>query len=311
MKTRVIKDIIDYAAKMLCAKYREVNNWQQLFYNVLLGEKVRGGDLLVGGDPMSESYRSLVTRGVLMDSFVSEHSHFIPTVPELYLHRWVGNIELDKKVRTLLSQILETRYEYTSVKFEIIHSSCEQMMRKIRNGAAPSASCLVDGRSILRGIEYIKGTKITSQPNTIYNPVDDQNKGWDRLIVLEAFRVSPGSNTSERYLLPLFIQNKFSKDSSTTMLDVGVVNTAYDHCKVFINSSVTLDSEFSPFATTGDNFVLLFITKCNKNKNVFTDSPSNVMFCFGEDLEALYGPTLKGFVSTLQPGHSISVRAPE
>jgi hypothetical protein len=292
-----------------------------IFYSVLLGEMVRD-DFLVGGDPMSEPYRSLVTRGVLIDSFESIYSHFVPTVPELYLHWCIDKKQLDDKVRTLLSQILETRYEYTSIKFEIIHSSWEQLMRHVRqgnpkyakiqlndlcriklwNGAAPAASCLVDGRSILTEIEYIKGTNITLQPNIIYKPVDDQNKGWDRLIVLEAFQVSPGSSTSERYLLPLFIQNnihnKCSKDASTTKLEVGDINSANEHCKTFMESFIPFDSEFSPIPTAADNFVLLFIAKCEKNDNIFTDSPSNVMFCVGEDLEKLYGPTQKGFVST-------------
>ena len=332
VKTRTIKEIIDYAAKELCGRYGKVYGWRQLFYSVLLGEKVSEDDLLVSSDPRkSESFRSLVTRGVLIDSFKLDDTNFIPTVPELYLHGWIENGKLDKKARRFLSQILETRYGYTSVKFEIIHSSWEQLMRHVRqgnpkyakiqlndlyrvelqNGAAPAASCLVDGRSILTEIKYIKGTKITLQPNTIYNPVDDQNKGWDRLIVLEAFLVSPGSNTSERYLLPLFIRNKFSKYASTTRLEVGDVNSANEHCRTFIESSTTFDSEFSTIPTEGDNFVLLFVAKCKKNDNVLTDSPSNVMFCVGEDLEALYGPSLKGFVSTLQPDLSISLRAPE
>ena len=123
--------------------------------------------------------------------------------------------------------------------------------------------------------------------------------------------LSPGSSNGERYLLPLFIQNKFSKDASTTRLEVGVVNSANEHCRTFTESFVTFDSEFSPIPTEGDNFVLLFVAKCKKNNNVLTDSPSNVMFCVGEDLEGLYGPTLKGFVSTLQPDLSISLRASE
>lgn len=32
---------------------------------------------------------------------------------------------------------------------------------KLRNGAAPAASCLVDGRSVLTEIRYTEGTHIT------------------------------------------------------------------------------------------------------------------------------------------------------
>ena len=71
------------------------------------------------------------------------------------------------------------------------------------------------------------------------------------------------------------------------------------------------DGGFSPLSTAADNLFLLFVAKRNSNANVCTDFPSNVMFCSDEDLERLYGPTLKGFANSLQPGSSISVRAPE
>jgi hypothetical protein len=331
VKTRKIQEIIDYAAGELCSKYREVKHWRQLFYDVLMGKMVNGDDLLVRGDPESESYRSLVMRGVLIDSFEVENPHFIPTVPELYLHRWIKMEKLDAKIRSFLSQILETRYRFTSVDFEIIHSSWEQMMRYVRqgepkyakiplnelyrleltNGAAPAASCLVDGSSILTYIEYVKGTNIVLRPNAIYKPDGKNNPGWDRLIVLEAFPVPPGSNSSQRYLLPLFIQNKFSEETSTFKLAVADVESSYNHSRTFMDSFIKLGSEFSLISTTDDNFVLLFVAKCNSYKNVVRKSPSNVMFCFEEDLERLYGPTLKGFVSSLQPDLSISLRAPE
>ena len=321
-RPRQIKEVIDAAALDMCARFREVENsneWLQLFISVLLGEKVKGYNLLVDDDPTSESYKSLVNRGVLIDSFEGAFGLFIPTVPELYLHSWKYNSHLDERVRLLLWQILKTRYDCTPVKFELFCSSWEQLMRhvrqgkptyskiplnelyrlKLRDGAAPAASCLVDGRSILTGIKYAKGTNITLQPNTIYKPRGTKNAGWDRLIALEVFEVSPGSNTWQRYLLPLFIQNKFNKDAAMTELDVDYVKKANEHCKTFVESHVTFDSRFSPIPMVGDNFVLLFVAKCKKNDNVSTDSPSNVMFCVGEDLEKLYGPSLKGVVSTI------------
>lgn len=63
---------------------------------------VSGDDLLVGSDLRSESYRSLVTRGVLIDSFNEDNPHFIPTVPELYLHRWIEKEQLDDEARRFL-----------------------------------------------------------------------------------------------------------------------------------------------------------------------------------------------------------------
>lgn len=67
------------------------------------------------------------------------------------------------------------------------------------------------------------------------------------------------------------------KTSLTTKLAVVDVNNANEHCKTFIKSFMTFDSEFSPIPTSGDNFVLLFVAKRDKNYNACTDSSSYVM----------------------------------
>ena len=328
-----IEYVIKSAAKALCGAYDDVTNWQGLFNVVFLAEQVKKGAFLDGKGRKSETFRSLVTRGVLIDSFGEEITdYFVPTLPELFLHTWLLNLGaecLNEEVRRLLGQILETRYKFASVDFEIIHSSWEQMMRHVRQGqlkysriplndlyrlnvtnsSAPAASCLVDGSSILREFQYIKNTKIVLQPNTIYNPKYKQNSGWDRLIVLEAF--PSGGNSSQRYLLPLFIQNKFNKDNSTTKLKLDDVKKAHNHCMKFVRNRIKLASGFSLLSTTDDNSVLLFVAKTDKNNNAVTEAPSNILFCFEEDLKRLYGPTLKSFVNTLQPGHSIYVRTPK
>ena len=114
----------------------------------------------------------------------------------------------------------------------------------------------------------------------------------------------------KRHLLPLFIQNRFSKDTAKSKLSINKVRNAYKHCKTFIESHTEFSSEYFPISKDGDNFVLLFVAEYDKNLNVRTLSPSNVMFCFEEDLETLYGPTLKGFVNTLQPGQKVAFKAP-
>lgn len=82
--------------------------------------------------------------------------------------------------------------------------------------------------------------------------------------MLEVFQVSPGSNTSERYLLPLLFRNKISKDASTTKLGVGDVSSANEHCKTFIERFITVANEFSTIPTEGDDFVLLFSLNVRK-----------------------------------------------
>ena len=76
-------------------------------------------------------------------------------------------------------------------------------------------------------------------------------------------------------------------DERFSIFDFFSLDSANEHCKTFMESFVTFDSKFSTIPTEGDNFVLLFVAKCEKNTNVFSDSSSNVMFCVGEDLEAL------------------------
>ena len=166
-----------------------------------------------------------------------------------------------------------------------------------------SQRCAVDGQSILKEMPYEKNTDIVLQANTIYNPQDPNNPGFDRLIVLEAFPVLSEGKSSQRFLLPLFIANKFSKDDARTKLSTETVTSKYVNCKEFLRDRMHLGSGFS-FISTDDNYILLFVAKCKAHNNAVADAPSNVVFCFDKDLERLYGPTLKGFVSSLQPGHS-------
>ena len=95
------------------------------------------------------------------------------------------------------------------------------------------------------------------------------------------------------------------------MLSVVDVDTANDDCKKFMKNRITFDSGFSSLTTIADDFILLIVAKGDSNTNVIEESPSNVMFCFGEDLEKLYGPSLKGFVNSFLPGRSTTVGVPE
>ena len=69
-----------------------------------------------------------------------------------------------------------------------------------------------------------------------------------------------------------------------------------------MKNRVTFDSGFAPLPTVADNFVFMIVAKRNSHGTVFTDSPLNVIICVEEDLERLYGPTLKGIINSLHPG---------
>ena len=47
------------------------------------------------------------------------------------------------------------------------------------------------------------------------------------------------------------------------------------------------------------DFVMIVVAKREAHKNVNTECDANVMLCLNEDLNALYGPTLSGFMDPL------------
>lgn len=128
-----------------------------------------------------------------------------------------------------------------------------------------------------------------------------KNSGWDRLIVLEIFL--PVGNSYLKYLLPLFIRNKFNKDNSTTKLNLKEINDDHTHCTKFMRKNIKLASGFALLPVTGNNYIILYVAKSDGNES-FTKSPSNILFCFEEDLKRLYGPTLMSFLSTSLTKHN-------
>ena len=218
-------NVIKGAAASLCAAFINVSNWRRLFEVVLLAKKVKKEGQL-NTDQRSEMFKMLVISGVLVDSFDDHKYEFSPVVPELFLHAWIekkGSECLSDEARKLLHQILKSRSNFTSLKYETLHSSWETLMRHIRrcdelyksipfndlyrlelrSDSTLAASCRVDGSSILKEIRYEDKTNISIEANEIYNPSNKQDPDWDRMIVMEAFPLK--TNNKRRYLLPVFI----------------------------------------------------------------------------------------------------------
>ena len=336
-----LMNVIDGAAESLCAAYIEVSNWKRLIEVVLLAEKVKKEGRL-NNDQTSEIFRTLVMSGVLVDSFDENDDEFVPVVPELFLHAWIeknGSECLGDGARKLLHQILKLRSNFASFKYETLHSSWETLMRHIRqcdklyksiafndlyrlelrSDSTPATSCRVDGYSILKEIEYEDKTNILIQPNEIYNPSNKQNPGWDRMIVMEAFPLK--TKSKRRYLLPVFIQNNFCEDSSTSKLSKAKVSKDLKSCLDFFNMYVQIDVKKFSFLSAKRKWftskpirlesdcILLYVGEHKTNDNTPSDAPPNVMFCLGQDLQKLYGPTLMNFVDSLHPDEAVSVAA--
>ena len=125
-----LMNIINEAAESLCAAYIGVSSWKRLFEIVLLAKKVKKEGRL-SSDQTSETFRTLVMSGVLVDSFDDHKEKFVPLVPELFLHAWIkksGSNCLSDEPRRLLNQILRLRSNFTSVKYETLHSIWENLI---------------------------------------------------------------------------------------------------------------------------------------------------------------------------------------
>jgi hypothetical protein len=236
-----LSKVIKRSGKNLAAAYRMVENYDALVKTVLLGKEVRTTD--VNG---SETFVSLVNRGVLLNSFDQYANRFVPVCPELFLHAWVNSPRvISDNIRHLLGQILDLRGHFTRKRFENVHCDWEQLIRHCRpmeyaamplhevygihitenvhnvNCLENSVLCPVDARTPLSPIRYRKNAEVAVSLNTIFSPIDDYNPGWDRLIFYEAF--PHGRPSRNKYTLPVFIQNKFSTDKASTKLSLAVV----------------------------------------------------------------------------------------
>lgn len=248
----------------------------------------------------------------------------------MFLHAWVEN-QLPIERAGPLKSILQLRGQFTREKFESLHCSWERLIRLARpdgycrkelcevyrlqlgsgRNKSPQelvAHCVVDAQTCLTPEIYDKMSSsiIDVSVNKIISPRSRQSPGWNLLLFYEAF--PQNSSTSKRYVLPVFIQHKFSMEEATTRLSKTVVEKARHHCKNFLTNNCRFPKNLLQlthcFPEDG-KFVLLFIAKQNWNLNTVAESPPNVLFCFEEDIQRLYGPTLGGFLKYLIPDQTL------
>ena len=126
-----ITKIIRNAARKLSDSCVNTKNWKELFYIIMLGKEVNRNDKIG-----HEKFTDLVSRGVLIRSFDESSATFIPTVPQLFLHKWLvkqGDDVLSNEIRGYLDDILRMRSNFTGrMKFKIMHFSWENLMRHVR-----------------------------------------------------------------------------------------------------------------------------------------------------------------------------------
>jgi hypothetical protein len=148
-----------------------------------------------------------------------------------------------------------------------------------------AALCPVDASAELDLLPYNKGENVNVKLNSVLSPTDECNTGWDRLIFYEAF--PSGQVKRRRFVLPVFIQNKFSAEGASTKLTLETVNSAVKICEDFlVGKCIFTDCNLIPkqtrwfrFGSTKHHFVLIFIVKQKAHHNATSDAPSNVIFC--------------------------------
>ena len=251
-----------------------------------------------------------------------------------------GDDSLDSDERRYLDEILRLRSSFPAVKFEVFHSSWEKLMRHVRqsapeysriplnmlycnalrDNAAAAASCPVDGQSILEEIRYDSNSRVILTPNVIYNPQSAGNPGWDRLLIMEAFPPAEKSRSRRSFIIPVFIQNKFSGDGAKTSLSLSDVQESHRHCMTFLQERVSTADGFHFFSRkeqwfwkrskpSESDFILLLVAEPKINSDAIRNSPPIVLFCSTVELASLYGPALTGFLRSMRQGPSVSLVA--
>jgi hypothetical protein len=122
----------------------------------------------------------------------------------------------------------------------------------------------------------------------------------------------------KKFIIPVFIQNKFSADVAKTTLSISDITKSHKHCMTFLEQHVSLADGFHFLSRKGkwfskksqpseSDFILLLVAKRNLNANTIKGSPSNVLFCSTVELGKMYGPALTGFLDSMRQGVSVSV----
>jgi hypothetical protein len=258
-------------------------------------------------------------------------------IPEIVLHRWARERESSKniEIKDLLQSILESRTKFSPTQFERLHGKWECLVRLLRReewlqrgedtveklsllqryngtpGAVLANKTKVlkvptDQTTKLVAVKYNRNTKLTLTPNTIVYPASKVQEGWDTMIVLEAFPQEYFSVRNTKYLVPLFIQNKWYGDTAT--ISEAVVKSCFQHCDDFMRDYAVLPEGysllkrrlwFSPRSKV-DKFVVMFVANAQHTDGALDKAPRNVLTLFREHLPALYGPTVSAYLQTLR-----------
>lgn len=147
-----------------------------------------------------------------------------------------------------------------------------------------------------------------------------ESPGWDRILTYEAFPHTEKNRIRRRikYIIPVFILNKLNGDDAVTTIAMSDVMQSYKHCMRFLEERISLADGFhflsrknawfsNKSKPSESDFILILVTKSIIGKDTIASSPPNVLFCSHVELDKMYGPPWRGFLSSMR--HDVSVSA--
>lgn len=256
-------------------------------------------------------------------------------VPEVVAEETESD-QILRKMRSYLHVML-TNNSPVPIKWETFHCNYEYLMRLLRGHnydhkplyelygrdqafvnkthRSPATRHLVDGKATLTSLPYYRDTDIELRPNLIYHPHRGANTaGWDMLLIYEAF---PSSNNTAsdtaytdrdctQYLLPVFIQTRFSTNNVNAAITLQTIESYQAHCRAFLKAHCTCAPGYQLIQPQEGNyddhnsFVLVYISNLKHtgaaDTAVAQEVPANVLVLLKEDLSAMYGPTLAYYI---------------
>jgi hypothetical protein len=237
------------------------------------------------------------------------------------------NVEIVKVIKSLLQLLLATnRDHFKAIEFETFHILWEKIMRlvyiclqqslnvlpasltgevpltllemykiKPENYHSKSASYekklnnvkfnfihMEFTHQLISTEKFQKKSKILLEPNHIYSPADRQNAGFDRLIIYKS--------SNSPMLIPVFIQNKFSENNATTVLDYNTVQETYNNSRDFLSNFAIIDGK--QVILKQERFLLVMAIRRETTGNIYDELQGNVYILDNAKLKELYGPSL-------------------
>jgi hypothetical protein len=258
------------------------------------------------------SFRDCVASGQLIASFGDEVETFVPLVPPVFVHQWLQSARnRSDQLIVQLRRLVDSLKFWNPVALETVHACWEVMIRNCRgvegyreitlaslykdperSGCGTElADIYVDGYTKLNGVmtfgtdaDELRQAKSDMKSSYLWRPTSQQNAGFDLLMFYRKAQVEPSSN-----MIPLFIECKFSKEESLTMLEKAEVQSKHKACRTFALEYLSTDQ-----------FVVLFMCLRDVRPTAKEEAPAGCLFIDRAHAWRLYGPTLSELLHTVE-----------